>query len=64
MAAKASWYRNYATVTVSFPPQPFLFFFRIHYMDSPDYLVLLLSIFRLLLFSFSVLHFLVVGSVR
>jgi len=36
----------------SFPPQPFLFFFRIHYMDSPR--LLLLSIFRLLLFSFSV----------
>ena len=38
----------------SFPPQPFLFFFRIHYKDSPDCLLLLLSIFRLLLFSFSV----------
>jgi len=30
------------------------FFFRIHYKDSPDCLLLLLSIFRLLLFSFSV----------
>ena len=36
----------------SFPPQPFLFFFRIHYMDSPGCLLLLLSIFRLLRFSF------------
>jgi len=39
----------------SFPLQPFLFSFRIHYMDFPDCLLLLLSIFRLLLFSFSVL---------
>ena len=32
--------------------------FRIHYMDSPDCLLLLLSIFRLLLFScFLLLHF-------
>ena len=31
----------------SFPPQPFLLLFRIHYMDSPDCLLLLLSIFRL-----------------
>ena len=28
----------------SFPPQPFLFFFRTDYMDSPDCLLLLLSI--------------------
>jgi len=28
----------------SFPPQPFLFFFRIHYMDSSDCLLLFLSI--------------------
>ena len=27
-----------------FPPQPFLFFFRTDYMDSPDCLLLLLSI--------------------
>ena len=47
-----------------FPPQPFLFFFRIHYVDSPDCLLLLLSTFRLLLFSFSVLTLLVVVSVR
>ena len=46
----------------SFPPQPFLLFFRIHYTDPPDCLLLLLSIFRLLLFSFSVLQFLVVVS--
>ena len=39
--------------------------FRIHYMDSPHCLLLLLSIFRLLLFSFFLfLHFFVVGSVR
>jgi len=49
----------------SFPPQLFLFFFGTDYMDSPNCLLLLLSIFRLLLFSFfPVLHFLVVGSVR
>ena len=48
----------------SFPPQPFLFFFGIHYMDSPHCLLLLLSIFRLLRFSCVFLHFLVVGSVR
>ena len=36
------------------PPQPLLFFFRIHYVDSPDCLLLLLSIIRLLLFSFPV----------
>jgi len=28
----------------SFPLQPFLFFFRIHYVDSSDYLLLFLSI--------------------
>ena len=28
----------------SFPPHPFFFFFRIHYMDSPDCLLLFLSI--------------------
>ena len=41
------------------------FFFRIHYMDFPDCLLLLLSISVSLLFSFFLfLHFLVVGSVR
>jgi len=45
----------------SFPPQPFLFFFRTDYMYSPDCLLLLLSI---PVFNFSVLHFLVVVSMR
>jgi len=41
------------------------FSFRIHYMDFPDCLLLLLSISAFLLFSFFLfLHFLVVGSVR
>ena len=41
---------------------PFLFFFRTDYMDSPDCLLLILSIS---VFTVSVfLHFLVVGSVR
>ena len=41
------------------------FFFRTHYMDFPDCLLLLLSISVSLLFSFFLfLHFLVVGSVR
>ena len=39
------------------------FSFRIHYMDSPDCLLLLLSI-SVFTFWFSVLHVLVVGSVR
>ena len=42
---------------------PSFFFFRIHYMDSPDCLLLILA-YLFLLFSFSVLHCLVVGSVR
>ena len=45
------------------PPRRSLpFFFRTDYMDSPDCLLLLLSIFVFLLFRF--LHFLVVGSVQ
>ena len=49
----------------SFHRSPSFFFFRIHSMDSPDCLLLLLSIFRLLLFLlFLFLHILVVGSVR
>ena len=43
---------------------PSFFFFGIHYMDSPDCLLFFLRIFVFLLSSFSVLHFLVVGSVR
>ena len=48
------------------PDLPFLFFFRIHYMDFPDCLLLLLSISVSLLFSFfsCFYTFLVVGSVR
>ena len=46
-------------------PQPFLFFFKIHYMDFPDCLLLLLSISVSLFFSFFCFYtFLVVGSVR
>ena len=41
-----------------------LFFFRTDYMDSPDCLLILVSTSVFLLFRFSVLHFLVVGSVR
>jgi len=37
-----------------FHRSPSFSFFRIHYMDSPDCLLLLLSIFCLLLFTFSV----------
>ena len=48
----------------SFTPQPFLFFPRTDYMDSPNCLLLLLSISTFLVFSLSVLHYLVVGSVR
>ena len=47
----------------SFPPQPFLFFFRTDYIDYPDCLLLLLSIsvftflfFCFTLFSCSTLH--------
>jgi len=48
-----------------FPPQPFLnFFFTTDYTDSPDCLLIRLSISVFLLFSFPVFHFLVVGSVR
>jgi len=39
----------------SFPPQRFFFFFRIHHMDSPDCLLLFLSIS---IFYFSVFLFL------
>jgi len=46
------------------PAVAFLFFFRADYMDSPDCLLVVLSISVFLLLSFSVLHFLVVGSVR
>ena len=47
------------------PRQVAVMEFRIHYMDSSHCLLLLLSIFRLLLFSFFLfLHFFVVGSVR
>jgi len=45
----------------SFPPQPFLFFLRTDYVDSPDCLLLLRSIS---VSYFLVLHFLVVVSVR
>jgi len=41
----------------------FLFFFRTDSTDSPDCLVILLCISAFLLFSFSVFHFIVVGSV-
>jgi len=44
------------------PTVAFLFFFRTDYMDSPDCLLMLVSISVFLLFSFSVSHFLVVGS--
>jgi len=40
----------------SFPPQPFLFFFRTDYMDSPDYSTVTSEHIRFLLFSFSVIH--------
>ena len=43
---------------------PSFFFFRIHYMDSPDCLLLLLSISVVYFLVFLFLHFLVVGSVR
>ena len=47
------------------PTAAFLSFSRIDYMDSPDCLPILLSTSVFLLFSlFSVVHFLVVGSVR
>ena len=45
--------------TVAFP-----FFFGINSADSPDCLPILLSISVFLLFSFSLLHFLVIGFVR
>ena len=49
----------------SFPLQPFFFFFRADYMIPQTFrLLLLLSISLFLLFSFSVLQFLVVVSVR
>jgi len=46
-----------------FHRSPSFFFFRIHYMDSPDCLLLFLSI-CFILFVFLFLHFLAVGSVR
>jgi len=47
----------------SFPPQPFLFFFRTDCMDSGDFCWYFWA-YRFLLFSYSVLHFLVVLSVQ
>ena len=47
----------------SFPLQPFLFFFRTDYMDSQTVDCYFWA-YLFLLFSLSVLHFLVVGSVR
>jgi len=46
------------------PTEAFLFFFGTDSSDSPDCLPILLSISVFLLFSFSVFHFLVVGSVQ
>ena len=73
VSQKSSYYRYSITRSLFYSRfktflfcKSFLLFFRIHYMDSTDCLLLLLSIFRLLLFSFFLLfsHFLVVGSVR
>ena len=47
----------------SFPLQPFFFFFRTDYMDSPDFYCYFRA-YPFLLFTFSLLHFLVVISVR
>ena len=47
----------------SFPLQPFFFFFRTDYMDSLEFYCYFWA-YPFLLISFSVLHFLVVGSVR
>ena len=49
-----------------FHHSPSFFFFRIYHMDSPDCLLLFLtiSIFYFLVFLLLALHFLVVGSVR
>ena len=47
----------------SFPSQPFLFFFRTDYMDYPDFYCYFWA-YPFLLFSLSVLQFLVVVSVR
>ena len=59
-------YLQFPSFSASPPYRSLSFFsFRIHYMDFPDYLLLLLSISVFLLFSFVLfLHFLVVGSVR
>ena len=43
---------------------PTFFFFRIHYMDSPRLFTVTSEHIRLYFFSFSVLHFLVVVTVR
>jgi len=43
---------------------PSFFFFRIHYMDSPDRLLLFLTISVFCFLVFLLLHVLVVGSVR
>ena len=59
-------------IIISIPSPPvfysrlktFLFFFRTDYMDSADCLLIIRSTSVFLLFSFSVFHFLVVGSVR
>ena len=48
----------------SFSPQPFFFFFSTDYMDSPDFYCYFSAYSVLYFFSFSVLHFLVVVSVR
>jgi len=48
----------------SFPLQPFFFFFSTDYMDSPDFYCYFSAYSVLYFFSFSVLHFLVVVSVR
>jgi len=47
----------------SFPPQPFLFFFRTDYIDSPDCLLLLLSISVFYFLVFFCFTLLVVGFV-
>ena len=58
-----SWLKTFLFCK-SFTPQPFLFFFRTDYMDSPDCLLLLLSISISYFLAFLFLHFLVVGSMQ
>jgi len=56
-------YKLQGMICRGFPPQHFLFLFRTDYMDSSDFYCYFWA-YQFLLFSFSVLHFLVVVSVR